>query len=302
MRQTSKSWQSSSHQGRLGEMAAAPALVGAPICGKYPFMPSMPGKYDTKTHITKYPKNSLQCWMLKAATVCVVFINLRGKICDNLGQQLASWKSDQWGNVFEELKLHREQNDPAAAAWVRQPPLRPAQVGMKGRHIVPLLIISLRENTANVPLPPTCVSKHKHKNSFLCQSSATQLSDPDPAPGYHCNQASIYSPALHSTCQIALYFVYFTLLFTFPASSCLTARYRPRLSPILLLCLPPGSHPRPRFQPLPGGFWLITLLSCSCCPLLIGEGCLGWKHWNMCTHTENVHTDSENVDAFFYSS
>lgn len=50
LRQMSKSWQSSSHQGRLGEMAAAPALVVAPFYGKYPFMSSMPGKYDKNPH------------------------------------------------------------------------------------------------------------------------------------------------------------------------------------------------------------------------------------------------------------
>lgn len=68
---------------------------------------------------------------------------------------------------------------------------------MKGRPIGPLLTISLRVNTANVSRSPTYASKHNHKNSFLCQRSATQIADPEPAPGYHCNQANIYSPALH---------------------------------------------------------------------------------------------------------
>lgn len=199
--------------------------------------------------------------MLKA----VVFINLRGKICDDLGQQLASWKSDHWGNAFEELNLHREQNDPAAASWVRQPPLRPAQVGMKGRHIVPLAITSLRENTANVSLPSTYVSKHKHKNSFLCQSSATQLI---PILPLATNQASIYSPALHP-----LHMPDWSLL-------CETSQHPPAwlpgisasawwfLTDYLVLFLLPA--------PRRGGLFRVKTLKCV------------HTHWE-CAHSQNVH-------------
>lgn len=137
MRQTSKSWQSSSPLGRLGEMAAAPA-------GYCPFL-------------WKIPLHAQYAWQISHKNPHV-FINLCGKICDDLGQQLASRKSDHLGNVFEELKLHREPNDPAAAPWVRQPLLRPAQVGMKSRHIVPLLIISLREKQSKcLTSPNICI-------------------------------------------------------------------------------------------------------------------------------------------------
>lgn len=140
--------------------------------------------------------------MLKAATVWVAFSNHRWKICDDLWQQLAIWNSDHWGNIFEAAQ---------GAKWPRscilgQTASTPPSTGGNERQTYCVGNIS-EGKTQQMPHFSQRMHLNKHKNSFLCQSSATQLSDPDPdpAPGYHCNHASIYSPALHP--QIGLYFV-----------------------------------------------------------------------------------------------
>lgn len=153
MRQTSKSWQNSSHQGRLGKMAAVPALVVAPFCGNYPFMPSMHDKYDTKTQIKKYPKNSLECWMLKASIHKSTWENLRRPLT-------TTWRLEKWTlkERFWGAQTAQGARRPRSCILGQTARAGPAQVGMKGRHIVPLLIISLREKHSKcLTSPNICI-------------------------------------------------------------------------------------------------------------------------------------------------
>lgn len=158
MRQTSKSWQNSSHQGRLGKMAAAPALVVAPFCGNYPFMPSMPGKYDTKTHIKKYPKKL--SWMLNVKSKYYMS-GIYKSTWENLWRPLTTtWQLEKWTleERFWGAQTAQGAKRPRSCILGQTARAGPAQVGMKGRHIVPLLIISLREKHSTcLTSPNICI-------------------------------------------------------------------------------------------------------------------------------------------------
>lgn len=154
--------------------------------------------------------------MLKAATVRVVFINLHRKICDDLGQHLGR----SWG-----AQAAKEGNWPRSCILGQT-----ARAGLHSTqhrlewHIVPLSIISLREKHSKcLTTPPT----YKHLNTSI--KTATAAIRPT------------YSHQLPPHARL------FFSLWDFPASSCLTARYRPRLS-LIPLFPPPGSHPEQDFS------------------------------------------------------